>query len=769
LKVSDGSPVAPPNLSARQTSVSALLSRVAALDLKNDNLIAFGLFILCFATRFIAIPASLWEYDDILFARALHKFDLTTHSPHPPGFPIFVAMTRAVFWLVGNEHRALTTVAFIFASLVAPALYYLYRVVLEDRRIAIAGALLGSFAPNVWVHSGAGRSDGVAFSLGIIGLALVLRGIQSPRLLIAGCAVFGLAFGVRTSVLPVMGPAIALVFLIRLRRRQWRSVIAALAVGTFCVLIWFVPTVYHHTWPVYSRAVDYQSRYIFETDTIFIEAKSLKLFFYRFRRFFEHIWGTRWIMYLVYVFAVTGLIALAVNRKWKNIGLMVIIFLPYLIFTFMLNTRLNGPLYSLPYVPLFTGLAACGLIWAPRWLFRSGRHEALKNSGLFLAICLTVVIAAWTYPIIGLLHREVSPPVRAFNHLKKTLDQKNDLLLYGSIYRPFVSFYLPDHRTALFDEILDPWSNMIWSPAELPRILTLTADPILGMDSDHFIWTSSEVGAKRLIKPGLERFLGVHITDRPKPQGIAFLSGWYPIEIDQEEIRRWMRLQSKVALYSLADSMTLRLRGSIVDLPDPDRRPTLVFKLNGAEIDRFIFTGSDIDHQLTIKPDPSLTWSILSLEIDQRVDTTSRNEYGLKCFGIEWKPSPGATLIETSPIKYLGSGWQKLENDGTRYWRWTSGTSITHLPAIAGNGRIFLNMFVPEQSDESKREIKIEVAGTLIEQFHPPNRSIIKTIEVPASLHRNAQLEMKLSLPNDDAKSNAIQIFFLGWQPSEKN
>ncbi len=768
MKFSDGSPVAPTNIS-KKSSVSALLSRLSTLDLKNDKLVAFGLFLLCFATRFIAIPASLWEYDDILFARALHKFDITIHSPHPPGFPILVMMTRVVFWLVGDEHRALTTVAFIFASLVAPALYYLYRVVLEDRRIALAGALLGSFAPNVWVHSGAGRSDGVAFSLGIIGLALVLRGIQSPRLLIAGCAVFGLALGVRTSVLPVMVPAIALVFLIRLWRRQWGSVMAALAVGTFCVLVWYVPLVYHFTLPVFRRAVDHQSRYILETDTIFIEAPTLKTFFYRFRRFFEHIWGARWIMYSVYVFAVTGFIALALNRKWKNIGLMVIIFLPYLIFTFMLNTRLGGPLYSLPYVPFFTGLAACGLIWAPRWLFRSGRHAALRNSGLFLAVCLTVVIAAWTYPIIGLLHREVSPPVRAFNHLKKTLDPKNDLLLYGNIYSPFVSLYLPDHRTALLDEILDPWSNMIWSTADLPHVLTLTGDPLLGMEGEHFIWTSSEVGAKRLSKPSLERFSGVHITDRSKPQGIAFLSGWYPIEIDREGIRRWMRLQSKVALYSLADSMTLRVRGSIVDMPDPGRRPTLVFKLNGAEIDRFNFTGSEMDHQITIKPDPSLTWSILSLEIDQRVNTKSRHEYGLKCFGIEWTPAPGARIIDTSPDQYLGSGWHKLDNDGAKYWRWTSGSSITHLPAIAGDGRIFIKMYVPEQPDESKRDIKIEVAGTVIEQFHPSNRSFIKTIEVPQSLHRNAQIDMKLSLPNDDAKSDAIQIFFLGWQPSEKN
>jgi hypothetical protein len=774
LKVSDDSPVAPTNLSTRQAPVSSLLTRVAAWAPTNDHLIALGLFLLCIVTRFIAIPASLWEFDDILFARALHKYDIAAHSPHPPGYPVFVAMTRAVYWVTGSEHRALTTVAFIFASLLAPALFYFYREVLADRRIAFAGALLGSFAPNVWVHSGAGRSDAVAFTLGIIGLTLVLRGIRSPRSLIAGCAVFGLAMGVRTTLLPVMGPTIALIFFIRLRQRQWRSVLVAVAVGTLCVLIWYLPMIYHFTWPVYRGAVNQQFRYILENDVIFSEVQSPRLFFYRLRRFFEHIWGVRWIMYLVYAFAIAGLIALSLERRWKTICLMAIAFLPYLIFTFVMNTRLNGPLYALPYMPLFTGFAACGLIMAPRRLFRAGSWRALGNSGLFLAVCLTVVIAGWTYPIIRLLHREESPPVRAIDHLKKTLDPENDLLLHGILFSPYVDLYLPNYRAALLDDSLDPEANMIWSMADLPRVFRLTIDPILSRDGQHFIWTSSEVGARRLSRPSTERYFGVQVTNRSKPQGVAFLSGWYQTELDQKEVWRWMRLKSKVALHRLAESMTLRLRGSIVDPPAPDRRPTLVFRINGEEVGRFTFSGPEIDYQLTVKPNPNLAWSILSLEIDQRVIPRGRferntSELGLQCFSLEWRPAPGAPIINSSPDQYLGSGWGELENDRFNYWRWTSGSSIAQLPAIEGHGRLDLKMAIPSHSDESKREVKIEVAGKVLEQFRPPNGYFIKSYEVPLSMHRSEKLELKLSLPNDQSRPAGIQIYYLGWQPSDVN
>jgi hypothetical protein len=774
LKVSGGSPEGATSLSPGRAWISPFLSRLAALARSNDHVIALGLFLICTLTRFMAIPASLWEWDDILFARALHKYDLTSHSPHPPGFPVFVAMARAAYWITGDEHRALTAVAFIFASMIAPALFYFYRVVMEDRRIAFAGALLGSFAPVVWVQGGAGRSDGVAFTLGIIGLTLVIRGFQSQRSLIAGCAVFGLAMGVRTTLLPVMGSLITLVFLARLRRRQWRGVIAAFAAGTLCVLIWYVPMVYHVTWPVYRAAVDRHAQNILWNDTIFTETQSLTLFFYRFRRFFEHIWGERWIMYLVYLSSITGLVALVVKRQWKTIGLMAIAFLPYLIFTFVLNTRLGGPLYALPYVPLFTGLAACGLIMAPRRLFRAGRWRALGNSGLFLAVCLTIVIAGWTYPIINMLHREVSPPVRALDHLKRTLDPEGDLLFYDSQFLAHVRLYLPNQPALLYEKNLYPWTNLIWSMPDHKRIVALTSDPILGMNGEHFIWTSSELGARRLSKPSLERYFSAHIAETYKPQGVAFLSGWHPVEADQKEGGLWMDRQGKVALYRLAESMTLRLRGAIIDSPNLDRRPTLIFRLNGEEVDRFAFIGSEIDHQLTIKPDPSLAWSILSLEIDQGAisggrSTRAARELGLKCFRIEWTPAPGAPIINSSPDQYLGSGWRELESDRSNYWRRTSGSSIAHLPAIEGDGRLDLQMAVPQQSDESKREVRVEVAGKVLEQFRPPNRYFIKTYDVPQSLHRRAKLELKLSLPNDDSGSAGIQIYYLGWRPSEKN
>ena len=78
------------------TDGRSLAARLRGLARRPDLQIAFGLTLLCVITRILAFPVSLWEWDDILFARAIHRFDLVDHSPHPPGFPVFVMMARAV-------------------------------------------------------------------------------------------------------------------------------------------------------------------------------------------------------------------------------------------------------------------------------------------------------------------------------------------------------------------------------------------------------------------------------------------------------------------------------------------------------------------------------------------------------------------------------------------------------------------------------------------------------------------------------------------------
>jgi hypothetical protein len=756
---------------------SFIRPRLALLARTHDLPIALGLLLICFITRLIAFPASLWEWDDILFARALHQYNLSEHSPHPPGFPVFVAMARVAYWILKDEHLALSTVSLIFTSLLAPALFYFYREVFCDRRIALAGALLGSFAPNIWVHSGAGRSDGVALTFGIIGLTLVIHGLQSSRSLIAGCAVFGIAMGVRVTLLPVMGPVIALVFLIRLWRREWRPVAAALGVGSIFILLWFVPFIYLVSWRVFNNLMKAHSEYAWNTDSIFANNENGLLPQRRLERFFIEVWGARWIMLTIYLLSLLGLTALAFKRRWKTIGWMALSFFPFIIFTLVLNTPLSAPLYSLPYIPLFIGLAACGLIMVPSLYNAKGAGDARKNVGLFLAVVLTIGIGKWTYPVIKLLHSEESPPVRAFHYLKQKFDPKRDVLNIEGYFLPHTIFYMPEAGRFLYNDEAIPETNLIRGLPEWPRFIGLTCEPLPGEDREHFGWTADNRVAQSLRRLSLGRYFDAYVSDISKMRGVIFLSGWYNQESGESRTWRWMGREGKVGLLGIAESMILRLQGAVAISPEFDHKPIISIRFNGVEVDRFTPGGSSIDRTLVLKPDAARQWSVLSIETDQTfiprrvASSPDDRELGIQCFSLEWSPAPGTKVMTQLPDHYLGTGWYGLENNKDEYGRWTNGSAIAHLPAVNGDARLDLKMLVPQRTDGTITEVTVEVGGNLIDKFKTTPGNITKTYYVPESMHHSTQTELKLSAPvfSTDPKPRAIMVNYLGWRPSGRN
>lgn len=768
------------DLGRQKVLTSPLLSRLTALARTNDAGIALGLLILSFATRFIAVPASLWEWDDMLFANALHKYDIPAHSPHPPGFPVFVAMARVAYWMLHDERRALTTVALIFASLLAPALFFLYREVFQDRRIAFAGALLGIFAPNVWVHGAAGRSDGVALTLGVIGLALVIRGLRSRRSLIAGCALFGLAMGVRVTLLPVMGPVIALVFIARLRRREWKLVTAALATGTVCVLAWFVPLIYHVTWNAYRSVMNAHSQYTLQVDSIFASHDHAALS-YRFTRFFIDVWGAKWIMHTIYALAVLGLIALSLKRQWRVIGLMALAFLPYMAFTLTLNIPYPSGLYSLPYIPLFTGLAACGLVKIPDLISSSEWQRTRKYSGLFLAVAVTMGLAGWTYPIIKLVHGEVSPPIRAVNYLKKKIDAQRYALDYSGIFSPHVRFYFPQITPIRSERVKNAEANLINPMGERGRAYALTDYPVAGESGEAFHWTSNDYGARRLRRLSLGRYFDAYVTDVTSSTRAQFLSGWYPVESDQDQTWRWMGGRSTVALLSVADSMILRLRGEAAR-PPSGRRPTIALRLNGAEIYRQTLTGDEFDYSVTLKPDPQFLWNTLTIELDQTMNSSEigvggdKRDLGFKCNSLKWGSAPGSKPIVLDPNQFLGSGWYEIESNkqGER-WRWAKERAIVYLPPIEGDGYLELVAQTPKRPDGTISDYTVEVAGQLIDKFQQAGDDnwVTKIARVPEAVHGRKRSELIISsnkpmtLPTGDNRQVGALFVYIGWRPIE--
>jgi hypothetical protein len=476
----------------------------------NDRYIALILLLFVTLARLLTFPASLWEWDDILFARALQNYDLTVGAPHPPGFPVFIAMSRVAYWLLKDEYLALTTISLIFSSLLAPALYYFYLTILKDRRVAFAGSLLCCFVPNVWVYSGSARSDEVGLTIGIIGLTLIIKGLESQASLIAGCAIFGLGMGVRVTLLPVMGPTIGLIFLARLQRRQWQPVMLALLAGIFCLLVWFIPFILNVTWEKYRMVMDAQSQYVMDHDSIFSGGRLTS----RFNRYLNDIWGRSWIKVPIYLFSFLGIYILIKKDRWRDAGLLALGCLPYMAFTFTLNTAANAPLYSLPFIPFFTGLAACGMIKLPDLIPRIRGWMIPTNLGLYSVLLLTILSAYWVYPVIEMRHNEVSPPIRALNYIKSNIEPGRDTICYDWMFTPYVDFYFPQIKKLPFDKCNNVRPNLINPNATGEgRLIGLTNVPVSGVPQVEFRWDAKEQYQKRLLRLSQGIYLSAYVSE----------------------------------------------------------------------------------------------------------------------------------------------------------------------------------------------------------------------------------------------------------------
>src|SRR3954465_8780767 len=87
--------------------------------------VARGLFVAL--TRLYAISHSMWDWDEALFATALHHYDVSQHHPHPPGFPLFFALAKLARIFITDDFHALRAISVVSSLLMFPAIFALAR------------------------------------------------------------------------------------------------------------------------------------------------------------------------------------------------------------------------------------------------------------------------------------------------------------------------------------------------------------------------------------------------------------------------------------------------------------------------------------------------------------------------------------------------------------------------------------------------------------------------------------------------------------------
>ena len=208
-----------------------------------DRSIALLLAIVTVVSRLPFIAERLWEWDSVLYARALehgfHVDDVLAGSrPHPPGYIFYVASGAIGRALGLDSDHALVAVS-IVASGAAVALCYLLCRRFAGRGLAVALAVAFATSPLVWLY-GEVAMPYLLLAPVMTGLALQFRdarGGSARRLAVASFA-YGALGGFRQDVLLFLVP----LWLWLILPAPSRARLVAAGALVFGGLTWFLPS-----------------------------------------------------------------------------------------------------------------------------------------------------------------------------------------------------------------------------------------------------------------------------------------------------------------------------------------------------------------------------------------------------------------------------------------------------------------------------------------------------------------------------------------------
>jgi hypothetical protein len=290
---------------------------------------ALGGFVLVALVRALTLPRTLWEMDEVLFVRAVGKFDPLGFQPHPPGYPLLVGLGKLFNLVFHDPFTSLVALSLVSSLVGYWALVAAFRRICGDsdpagdaERVAVGGALLFQLSPAMVVQGPLPMSDPPALMFLALALlaAVVLR--QNGR--DPGSFRSALGLGAAASAAVGCRPQLALAVLPMLavalwQAPGWRRRGETLAAFTLVSLLWFVPLLVATGGPRGLLAYEMkQASYVAAHDATGARIGSSSPDVAK--RFIFHPWGRKGTALPVLAAALAGLVALVLLRNRRGEG-----------------------------------------------------------------------------------------------------------------------------------------------------------------------------------------------------------------------------------------------------------------------------------------------------------------------------------------------------------------------------------------------------------------------------------------------------------------
>ena len=668
------------------------------------------------AAHLPTLAPSLEDIDSINFALGLRDFDPAQHQPHPPGYPVYIALGRLSLAVVGlvrpgldrvsAEATALSVLSAVAGALAVVFSWGVFDLLARDAtpaartRVRLWATVLLAACPLFWMTGARPMSD-------MPGLAAALA-VQ--WLLLAGHArtggfLAGVALGIRSQTLWLTGPLLG--FELWRRRgpgaaRERALVLLFVAAGVLC---WGIPLLVA-TGGIdgYLTALGTQAGEDFAFVDMFWANPTPRRLAFGLVHTLVLPWASFPLAGITIALAmVAGLWMLLWERQ--SLGLVLLAFAPYAVFHLVFQETVTVR-YALPVVAALAFLAARALALAGRATNMIATPIAVLS--LIIAVPGAAAYGGGPHPAFRAIadasrRAEVDRPFMVTSHfeLRRPLRAAEPTLM------PVV--YAPHQREWL--ELVRYWagggSGIVWFLANPRRTDLELIDSHSRRDLVRYRWQvearpelsgtrPAAVDWYRLRPPGWFLAEGWSLT--PETGGLTEASGTGP---HRKPIQGYVRRRPG-AMHAVIGGRHL---GTERNVP-----AELEVSLDGAVIDRWTVTPANpaflrfVDLPAGVPgPDGYATLSIRA---------TSPSAVAIRRFDIQ--PA-------SRPVFGFGPGWHEEEYDsatGLR-WRWTSDSAVLRVRAPGASIRLRIRGESPLKYFDSPPILRLSAADRVLARLEP--------------------------------------------------
>ena len=689
------------------------------------------------------LAPSLEDIDSINFALGLRDYDIAQHQPHPPGYPVYIAMGRASLALVRAvapafeqaraEALALAIWSAAAGAAAVVAAWMLFVGMSETGRrgppypwTAVWGALLLAVAPLFWMAGLRPLSDMPGLAAALISQALLVAGLRNPRALVAGAFIGGLAVGIRSQALMLVAPLWAVAI-----AAHWRAgvlwivtrPVAAMAAGG---IAWGVPLlVTSGGLDGYLAALGTQAGEDFAwVDMVWANPSPRRVAF-ALHETFVLPWGAVWLAVAALTLAVVG-VGMAAVREPRALSLLSVAFVPYGLFHLLFQETLHVR-YALPLLAPVAWLAARGAIGVVQW-----RHAP---AALVAAAAVVALPGAMSYG------REPHPAFRAIADVTRdSAAVEGDLVFsHFSLRRPLQAQppanaeVVEAPRTAEWMGPVRYWrdggSAPVWFLADPRRTDLALIDPHANRRA--YAWAVADrlelsgtrplgVDLYRFERPGW--FAGEGWSLTPEVGGVTRATG---TGLDRRPIEAYVRRRS--------EPMHLVIGGRHLGTGSTAARITLT--IDGQAVDTWTFdTTADGLNFLRFVPLPAGIPAGSGDYARLVVSAAAAAPGGAPAIAIrQFDVQPASVLVHG-----FGDGWHEEEFDNTTglRWRWTSDRSVLRV-APPQAVRLTLRGESPLAYFDAPPRVRVVAGGRVAAEMRPAD-DFRWVVDVPAGSVREA-------------------------------